>query len=175
MKLIFIYGPPAAGKLSVGRALCARTGFKLFHNHLALQCVQPVFAFGTESCGRLVASIRMEMIAEAARTGTDLVFTFCYKKRHDDIQVLALTRLVEDQGGEVCFVQLWCDKKQLEQRITHPERAPAGKICTVEALREVMRQVDLLSPVSFRPSFRVDTTKLSPDQSSEMIAEHYKL
>lgn len=37
MKLMFIYGPPAAGKLTVAKALCAHTGFKLFHNHLALQ------------------------------------------------------------------------------------------------------------------------------------------
>jgi replication-associated recombination protein RarA len=31
--LVFIYGPPAAGKLTVAEALAMRTGHKVFHNH----------------------------------------------------------------------------------------------------------------------------------------------
>jgi len=34
MKLVFIYGPPAVGKLTVANALAKVTGFKVFHNHL---------------------------------------------------------------------------------------------------------------------------------------------
>jgi hypothetical protein len=36
MDLVFLYGPPAAGKFTVGRELAAITGFGLFHNHLTL-------------------------------------------------------------------------------------------------------------------------------------------
>lgn len=41
MKLLFIYGPPASGKLTVAREPAALTGYRLFHNHLvvdALEC-----------------------------------------------------------------------------------------------------------------------------------------
>ncbi len=34
MQLVFLYGPPGVGKLTVGNALSALTGYKLFHNHL---------------------------------------------------------------------------------------------------------------------------------------------
>jgi len=34
MQLVIIFGPPAVGKMTVGRALAERTGFKLFHNHM---------------------------------------------------------------------------------------------------------------------------------------------
>ncbi len=36
MQLVYLYGPPGVGKLTVARELVALTGFKLFHNHLAV-------------------------------------------------------------------------------------------------------------------------------------------
>lgn len=117
----------------------------------------------------------MEVIDEAARVGADLVFTFCYKKRHDDLHVLALTKLVEDQGGEVCFVQLWCDKKRLEERVARPDRVALEKIATVELLRATLAKADLFAAVSFRPSLRIDTTSTPPEEAAARIVEHYKL
>lgn len=53
MQLIFLYGPMAAGKLTVARELAARTGFALFHNHLLVDAVAAVFPFGSPSFVRL--------------------------------------------------------------------------------------------------------------------------
>ncbi len=43
MRLVFIYGPPGVGKLTVARELAALTGFKLFHNHLTVVCTAVAF------------------------------------------------------------------------------------------------------------------------------------
>ena len=40
MKLIFIYGAPAAGKLTVANEIARQTGFKVFHNHLSIDCIE---------------------------------------------------------------------------------------------------------------------------------------
>lgn len=53
MKLIFIYGPAAAGKLTVARVLAEQTGVALFHNHLVVDAVMAVFPFGSEPFVRL--------------------------------------------------------------------------------------------------------------------------
>jgi len=34
MNLVFLYGPPAAGKYTIGRELASLTGLALFHNIL---------------------------------------------------------------------------------------------------------------------------------------------
>jgi hypothetical protein len=47
--LLFIIGPPAVGKMTVGKGLSHRTGLPLFHNHLSIEAVLPVFDFGTEA------------------------------------------------------------------------------------------------------------------------------
>jgi broad-specificity NMP kinase len=47
MRLIFLYGLPGVGKLTVARELAEFTGFKVFHNHLTVDLVGSVFDFGT--------------------------------------------------------------------------------------------------------------------------------
>ena len=106
MKLIFIYGPPAAGKLTVANEIAKRTGFKVFHNHLSIDAIEPIFEFGTESFFKLVSTIRSETVAEAARQNVSLIYTFCYAKGSDDEHVKQITEIAEENGGEVNFVLL---------------------------------------------------------------------
>jgi shikimate kinase len=48
MKLVFLHGPAASGKLTIGRELAALTGLPLFHNHLVVDAVASVFPFGSQ-------------------------------------------------------------------------------------------------------------------------------
>ena len=73
MRLVFIYGPPASGKLTVAAELAELTGFKLFHNHVSIQFVQSIFEFGTKTFWRLIGKYRLEMIEQAAKDGIDTI------------------------------------------------------------------------------------------------------
>src|SRR4051794_37159286 len=98
VRLLFLYGPPAVGKLTVANEIAQRTGFKVFHNHLTIDAILPVFEFGTVSFGKLVSLIRAETIAEAARENVDLIYTFCYAKDLDDSHIRRITKAVEENG-----------------------------------------------------------------------------
>lgn len=76
MKLVFIHGPAAAGKLTVGRALQDLTGFRLFHNHLVVDTLLAVFQFGTPSFIRLREQIWISVFEAAAKDGISTIFTF---------------------------------------------------------------------------------------------------
>ena len=39
MHLVCIFGPPAVGKMTVGRELSRQTGSKLLHNHMTIEPV----------------------------------------------------------------------------------------------------------------------------------------
>jgi hypothetical protein len=41
--LVFLHGPAASGKLTVARALEARVGYPVFHNHLVVDLLTTVF------------------------------------------------------------------------------------------------------------------------------------
>ena len=43
MKLVILFGPHAVGKMTVGQALSRITGLKLFHNHMTIELLAPLF------------------------------------------------------------------------------------------------------------------------------------
>jgi broad-specificity NMP kinase len=174
MKLIFIYGAPAVGKLTVANEIAKKTDFKVFHNHLSIDCIKPIFDFGTKPFNRLIDLIRVETIAEAARAGQDLIHTFCYAKDFDDKYISKIIETVESNGGEVCFVLLTCERVELERRILNESRKQFGKADNLEILNEILDKYDLSSPVPERRSLQIDNTNLSPAATAQKIIEYYK-
>src|SRR5436309_927470 len=75
---VVVYGPPAAGKLTVAQVLAERYGFKLLDNHLTVDTALRLFDFGTDPFGRLVERLRLVLFDAAARAGVDIVSTFVF-------------------------------------------------------------------------------------------------
>ena len=146
MTLIILHGPPAVGKLTVANALAAKTGFKVFHNHLSIDCTQPVFEFGTEDFWRMNIRIRCDVIAEAARQGIDIVHTCCYGKGPDDEYFRELVSAARDNGGDVHAVLLHCRDEVRKERIVHESRVRMRKLTDPGAVEGSQLRNDLLSP-----------------------------
>jgi shikimate kinase len=160
MRMVFIYGPPAVGKLTVAREISARTGFKLFDNHTTIDWALRFFDFGQEAFWRLVRAFRDAVFEECAREDLDLVVTFVYAQQADLELVERRLAIVEQHGGRVCLVQLTCEREVLEARVQSVERAVRGKLSTVEGLLDLMQRHDLFSPIPGRESLTIDNTHL---------------
>ena len=175
MKLLFIYGSPAVGKLTVANEIARLTNFKVFHNHLSIDAIEPVFEFGSEPFAKLIEMIRIETVAEAARCDVDLIYTFCYAKDLDDAHVRKITDSVEENGGEVCFVLLTADKETLKKRVLEDSRKAYGKAKSVEMMDFFFETYDLFSPVPDRMSLIIDNTSFSAEATARKIIEHFQL
>ncbi|MCG3259823.1 MAG: hypothetical protein H7644_08755 [Candidatus Heimdallarchaeota archaeon] len=66
MSLIIIFGPPASGKMTVGRKLAELTGFKLLHNHISIELFLQFFEFDSPHFSRLNSEFRRRIIEEVA-------------------------------------------------------------------------------------------------------------
>jgi broad-specificity NMP kinase len=175
VKLIFLYGAPAVGKLTIANEIARQTGFKVFHNHLSIDCIEPIFDFGTPSFFKLIETIRTETIAEAARENVNLIYTFCYAKDLDDPHIKKVINAVETRGGEVCFVLLTCQQHELEKRVLEESRKKFGKANNLNILHEILDKYDLSSPVPERESLQIDNTHLSPADVAQQIIKHFQL
>jgi AAA domain len=175
MDVVYLYGPPAVGKWTIAKELVSRTGYRLFHNHLSIDCVLPIFDFGTEPFWRQVHAIREGVMAEAARAGRDLVFTTVYARGESDPQTLRRFAAVEGNGGRVCLVRLTCSQEVLEHRVVAPHRVEMGKIASVEQLRTSMAELDVFAAIPGRDSLVVDTSELDVVDSVMRIVDHFGL
>lgn len=173
-RLVFIYGPPAVGKLTVAYALARITGFKLFHNHLTVDLVQSIFDWGEGPFWELVHRYRLELLEAAARAKIPgVVFTFVYAKPDDDGFVRHVVETVEQHGGEVCFVRLACDRDELFQRLRDPSRKAFRKMKRVTMLRDLLNRYELFADVPYANNLVIDNTNLSPRKAAQLIKRHF--
>src|SRR4051794_9277837 len=101
MKLVFIHGAPASGKLTVAKALLAAVPGRLFDNHAAIDLARTLFEFGAAGFWELVAEVRALTLSAASQRGVPLVaMTFCYSEPEDLPTVERFEKIVQGGGGE---------------------------------------------------------------------------
>ncbi|MCH1868033.1 AAA family ATPase [Nocardioides sp. CFH 31398] len=109
--LLLITGPPAVGKMTVGRAVAARSDYRLFHNHHTIEPLLEVFGHGTRAFTVLNDEFRRRVLQEAAADGLRLVFSFAWwVDDRDDVEVVeSYLAPYVDAGLPVRFVELYAD------------------------------------------------------------------
>src|ERR1700733_3205565 len=84
MRLLFLHGSPATGKLTVAKALLQAVPGRLFDNHAAIDLARTLFDFGAPGFWELVHNVRCAAFDAAAEHGVSLVVTtFCYAEPED--------------------------------------------------------------------------------------------
>ncbi|WP_455837081.1 AAA family ATPase [Pseudarthrobacter siccitolerans] len=111
MRLLVIFGPPAVGKMTVGREIAQRSNFRLFHNHTLIEPLLEVFEYGTPPFNRLLSEWRVRVVEEAAMSGIDLLFTFVWglELQDDADELTRYIRPYVEKGADVAFVELSAD------------------------------------------------------------------
>lgn len=175
MKLVFIYGPPGVGKLTVAMQLAKITGFKVYHNHVSIEFVKSLFDFGTPTFWRLVDKYRKEMLEEVAKENVNTIFTFVYGKGIDDEFTRDIIGRVESHGGRVCFVRLYCEPEILLNRVGRKSRRKFSKLTSKSHLSHLFKKFDISSEIPFVKSLNVDTGGISALKAARRIARYYKL
>src|SRR5690349_13711079 len=86
MRVVYLYGPPGVGKLTVATELARLTGFKLVHNHLTVNVATALFARDAPQWRELIQHLRREVFAVAARYRVSLILTGVYSGRAESEQ-----------------------------------------------------------------------------------------
>jgi dephospho-CoA kinase len=175
MKLIVLYGPPAAGKYTIAKAVAEKTGYKLFHNHLTIDLLKSVFTFGTPDFFRLSQKIRLDIFEQAAKKKIPgVIFTFVYEKSADDDFVKQLVERVKSNDGEVVFIQIYCEKEELLKRVKEESRKQFQKVKSEEGLLKTLAEGDQMSSIDFVDSRKIDSTHLTAEKTISKVLEIFQ-
>jgi hypothetical protein len=176
MKLIFIYGLPATGKLTVAQELASMTGYKLFHNHLVVDLLLSVFDFGSPAFVALREEIWMSVFEQACCSQVaGMIFTFAPEStvKRDFIQ--ATLDVIGRGGGEVEFVELVCPLAELKTRMDSPSRLGYQKLTSVSLFDQL--HADGIFDASYMPEAKlsIDTSLHTPVEAAMQIARTLQL
>ena len=188
MKLIFIVGPPAVGKMTVGQALKKITDLKLFFNHMSLELVNQFFDFGTPPFERLDKLIRFEIFKEVAKSDLSgliftLVWAFDLKEDEDYVDDIIQIFQKENKNLEVAIVELEANleerlrRNKTENRLQHKASKRDVEASDKRLLyhEEKYRTNTLDGELLHKNIFKIDNTHLKPEEVAIKIKEHFNL
>lgn len=175
MRLVFIHGPVAAGKLTIARELAALTGFAVFHNHLVVDAVGAVFPFGDERFVRLREQFWLEVMREAAEAGRSIIFTFAPEPTVAANFPERAAGVVGAAGGRTDFVGLTLPAAAQEARIGAASRAEFGKLRSLTLLRQLREGFTACEAAMPASTLTLDTDALSARDAAIRIAHALEL
>ncbi len=168
MDLVFLHGPPAAGKLTTARALERVVGYPVFHNHLVVDLLTGLFPFGSSAFVRLREQFWVAVFSEAAAGDRSLIFTFTPDRTVPAGFPGRVADAVERAGGRVRFVRLRVSDAEQERRIDRPDRREFHKVTDPAFLRRVAREP---APEQPPAELEIDTDSSDAGASAATIVQ----
>ncbi len=182
MKLVFIIGSGAVGKMTVGQELMKQTGLRLFHNHMT---IEPVIGIFGRYDARTVNELRDVIFRNFAASDCEgMIFTYmwAFDMQADWDYVEHVKSIFAPYGTEFYCVELVAPQAVRLRRNATANRLAhkASKRDTAFSERFILaenehRLVSLPGEVPFDNYLRIDNTDVPPEEAARMIRERFGL
>lgn len=181
MKLLFIIGSAAAGKMTVGQELMKNTKLRLFHNHMSIEPVLEVFG---KYHKQAVSDVRDAIFKNfAASDNYGLIFTFmwAFDVQEDWDYVEHVKEIFAPYGTEFYCVELTAPQEVrlarngTENRLKHKTSKRDVESSNRRLVRddERYRLVSREGEIPFENYLRIDNSDLSPEETAKIIQESF--
>ena len=175
MKLLFIHGSPAVGKLTVAKALLRMVPGRLMDNHAVIDFVRTIFDFDAPGFWPLIHDVRYSALVAAAANGVPLlVTTFCYAEPEDREQFGKFEAIMLRHGGELLPVFLYCSREEAMRRVGNPDRVERRKMTSGESLAKYLDDYKF-TPVPRPHCLTLDTEAAPAEATAQNIVSHFGL
>lgn len=187
MDFYFIFGPPAVGKMTVGKELTKLTGCPLFHNHMTIELVLPFFQWGHPKFDKLTGEFRRRIFEEVSVSDLPgLIFTFVWGLDRDAEKeyVDSVIGIFRKKGANIYLIELEANQDTRLERNRGEERLrekPSKR--NVEESEMIMLKHDedytfnSVGEFKYRAEYqnyiKINNDKLPPAEVAQIILNHY--
>ena len=183
MKLIFLIGDAAVGKMTVGQELMKITDLRLFHNHMSIEPVLEIFG---KFDGKIIWDIRELIFTHFAKSDNyGLIFTMMmdFDMQSDWDYLEHVKSIFEPYNTEFYYVELIAPQEvRLERNITENRlnNKPSKKDTEISNQRLINddnnhRCVSYEGEIKFDNYLRINNTNLDAAIVAEMIKNEFGL
>ena len=183
MKLLFLCGDAAVGKMTVGQELMKITNLRLFHNHMTIEPVIEIFGYYD---GKTISRLRETIFEEfAASDNYGMIFTYmwAFDQKSDWEYIAHVRSIFEPYGTEFYYAELVAPQEVRLARNTTENRLKnkASKRDLETSNQRLLdddkryRCVSLDGEIPFENYIKIDNTNLSPAEAAKIIKEKFDL
>jgi chloramphenicol 3-O-phosphotransferase len=174
MNLIFLYGPPATGKLTVAQELSRLLAYPVFHNHLTRDLVRSLYPGKVGEHYDLVETLRRDVFEYCTQHDTSLIFTYVYGGPEEDAAIAKMLQPVKENGGTVYFVELTAPHEVILDRVANESRRQHRKIVDREKMASLLEDTMYVS-MPYDGILKIDTSVQEPQESAVLIGRNFDL
>ena len=183
MKLLFMIGNAAVGKMTVGQELMKLTGLRLFHNHMTIEPVIEIFG---QYNGKAINRLRQVVFEEFAKSDCyGMIFTYmwAFDQQADWDYIEYVKSIFEPYHTEFYYVELVAPREiRLERNVTENRLKNKASKRNVEVSNQRLinddtkyRLESFEGEIPFDNYIKIDNSKLPPDVVAKMIQEKFHL
>jgi hypothetical protein len=183
MKLVFILGDAAVGKMTVGQALMKITDLRLFHNHMTIEPVIDIFGYYDSKTINELREIIFNNFASSKNYGMIFTLMMAFDEQSDWDYLEHIKNIFNPYDTEFYYVELIAPQEiRLQRNATENrlENKPSKRDLFISNQRLIeddkrYRCVSNEGEISFENYLRIDNSDKSPDEVALLIKETFGL
>lgn len=185
MKLLFLIGNAAVGKMTVGQELMKITNLRLFHNHMTIEPVIEIFGYYDSNVINRLRDVVFEEFSASDNYGMIFTYMWAFDLQSDWDYVEHVKNIFRKNNDEAEFyyVELVPSKEIRQQRNVSENRLKnkASKNDIAASNRRLLdddekyRLESRDGEICFDKYIKIDNSNLSPQDAAKQIKEYFKL
>lgn len=183
MKLVFILGDAAVGKMTVGQELMKLTGLRLFHNHMTIELVLEVFGIFHSKAIMRIREVIFEEFAASGGEGMIFTLMMAFDQQEDWDYVEHVKDIFRPYGTDFYHVELVASQEvrlarnASENRLKHKasKRNVEWSNQRLIADDQKYRCQSLPGEIPWDNYLRIENEHISAAEAAQMIKDYFDL
>ena len=182
MKLVFLIGDTAVGKMTVGQELTKITDLRLFHNHMIIEPVIEIFGYLEQKAVSRLRDVIFEEFAASGQYGLIFTYMWAFDQQSDWDYVEHVKSIFNLPDQDIYYVELIAPQEiRLQRNATGNRLANKASKRDIEASNRRLINDDLRFRCVSNPGeipspnyLRLENGNLPPQEAAQIIKNHLK-
>lgn len=183
MKLVFLIGDSAVGKMTVGQELMKITDLRLFHNHMTIEPVIDIFGYYDSQTVSQIREVIFRNFAASDKYGMIFTYMMAFDQQSDWDYLEHVREIFEPYGTEFYYVELIASQEVRFQRNVSENRLKhkASKRDVEVSNRRLIeddrkyRCVSYEGEITYDNYLRIENTEMDPSEVALLIKNTFDL